>query len=97
MPVDGSSPAKNYRAIRKELELYSKTLAKKPEVIVANKIDLDPDGKIVKELKKKIRKKIFPISAVTGRGVKELTETLWQKIKRHKPSTSGKTKTPVEQ
>jgi GTP-binding protein len=84
MPADGSESAKNYKAIRNELKLYSKTLAEKEEVIVANKIDLDPDGKIVKELKKKIRKKVYPISAVTGNGVKELTELLWEKIKETK-------------
>ncbi len=86
MPTDGSAPAENYKAIRKELKLYSKTLAEKQELIVANKIDLDPDGRIVKELKKKIRKKIYLVSAVTGAGVKELTETLWQKVKETKAS-----------
>jgi GTP-binding protein len=84
MPVDGSESAKNYKAIRNELKLYSKALSEKEEVIVANKTDLDPDGKIVKELKKKIRKKVYPISAVTGNGVKELTELLWQKVKETK-------------
>jgi GTP-binding protein len=84
MPTDASAPAKNYKAIRKELKMYSKTLAKKPEVIVVNKIDLDPDGKIVKELKKKIRKKVYPVSAVTGSGIKELKEILWQKAKETK-------------
>ncbi len=84
MPTDGSEPAKNYKTIRKELKLYSKALAEKQEIIVANKIDLDAEGKKVKELKKKIRKKIYPISAVTGNGVKELTELLWKKIKETK-------------
>ena len=81
MPVDGSDPVENYKGIRGELKAYSKALAKKPEVIIANKIDLDPDGKIVEKLKKKLRKKIYPISAVTGEGVKELAEALWQKVK----------------
>ena len=84
MPTVGSDPAGNYRAIRSELEQYSKKLAQKEEVIVANKIDLDPDGKIVKELKKKLRKKVYPVSAVTGAGIKELTELLWEKIKETK-------------
>jgi GTP-binding protein len=89
MPIDGSAPADNYKAIRKELKLYSKALAAKTEIIVANKIDLDPDGKIVKGLKKKLRKKICPVSAVSGTGVKELTELLWQLVK--------ETKTKAEQ
>ncbi len=84
MPTDSSDPAENYRLIRRELQQYSKTLAKKNEVIVANKIDLDHDGKIVKNLKKRLRKRIYPISAVTGSGVKELCELLWKKVKKAK-------------
>jgi GTP-binding protein len=81
MPTDGSDPVENYKAIRGELENYSKALAQKPEVIVANKIDLDPDGIIVKELTEKLRQPVHPISAVTGSGVKELSELLWHKVK----------------
>jgi GTP-binding protein len=81
MPTDGSDPAENYDAIRRELEQYSKALAQKAEVIVANKIDLDPDGETVKDLRNKLNKIIYPISAVTGSGIKELTEQLWQKVK----------------
>jgi len=81
MPIDGSDPAENYAAIRSELEQYSKILAQKPEIIVANKIDLDPDDKIVKELQEKLPTPIHPISAVTGSGIKELTEKLWKKVK----------------
>jgi GTP-binding protein len=84
MPIDGSAPAENYKAIRNELKLYSKALAEKPEVIVANKIDLDPDSEAVKQLRKKLRKKVYPISAVTGTEIKELTEILWQKVKETK-------------
>jgi len=81
MPTDGSDPVDNYKAIRNELEQHSKALAQKQEVIVANKIDLDPDGKIVKELTEKLQQPVHPISAVTGSGIKELSELLWQKVK----------------
>jgi len=81
MPTVGSEPVENYKNIRNELEKYSKELAQKTEVIVANKIDLDPDGKIIKDLRKKLDKEIYPISAVTGEGIKELSELLWQKVK----------------
>ena len=79
-PTVGSDPVGNYKAIRNELEQYSEALAQKTEIIVANKIDLDPDGKLTKDLKKKLNKKIYPISAVTGAGIKELSELLWQKV-----------------
>jgi GTP-binding protein len=81
MPVDRSDPAENYHRIRQELALYSKALAEKDEVIVANKIDLDPDGKVVKDLREKLNREVHPISAVTGSGIKELSEFLWQKVK----------------
>jgi GTP-binding protein len=81
MPTDGSDPVENYNAIRRELEKYSKALTEKQEVIVANKTDLDPDGKIIENLRKKLKKEIHPISAVTGSGIKELSELLWQKVK----------------
>jgi GTP-binding protein len=81
MPTDGSDPLDNYNAIRHELQQYSKTMAKKQEVVIVNKTDLDPDGKIIEELRKKLKKEIHPISAVTGSGIKELSELLWQKVK----------------
>jgi GTP-binding protein len=90
MPIDGSDPTANYKIIRSELEHYSKALAGKQEVIVANKIDLDPDGKKIKSLKRKLKKEIHPISAVTGQGVKELTELLWQKVKETKSESDGR-------
>jgi len=81
MPTDGSDPVENYNAIRNELEQHSKALAQKQEIIVANKIDLDPAGKIVKELTEKLQQPVHPISAVTGSGTKELSELLWRNIK----------------
>jgi GTP-binding protein len=84
MPTDGSTPAENYKTIRSELVKHSKALAAKPEIIVANKTDLDPEGIIVKELTEKLQQPVYPISAVTGSGVKELSELLWQKVKKLK-------------
>lgn len=84
MPTDGSDPTDNYKTIRSELNKHSKALAAKPEIIVANKIDLDPEGKIVKKLKEKLQQPVQPISAVAGSGVRELSEMLWQKIKEMK-------------
>ncbi len=81
MPLDGSDPVENYKAIRRELEEYSVALAGKDEIIVANKIDLDPKGTIVKKLRKSLGHRIHPISAVTGKGIKELCEALWKKVK----------------
>ncbi len=50
--------------------------------IVANKIDLD--GKFVADSASKLDGKVHPVSAVTGSGIKELSELLWQEVKRAK-------------
>jgi len=84
MPSDRSDPAENYYKIRDELAQYSTELAKKPELIIANKIDLDSDGVVVKKIEDKIGKDVITISAVTGQGVKELCELMWQKVKQYK-------------
>ena len=80
LPTNNSIPAENYKTIRSELEKHSEALAAKTEIIVANKIDLDPDGNVVNDLKKELQQTIHPISAVTGSGIKELTELLWQRV-----------------
>ncbi len=84
MPLDGADPVDNYHTIRAELERYSQVLAEKPEVIVANKIDLDPEGAALAHIRDKLGANVLSISAATGQGIKELTELLWQKIKEHK-------------
>ncbi len=84
MPADGSDPAENYKTVRSELERHSEALARKQEVIVANKIDLDPQGKIVEHLRSKLDKDIHSVSAVTGEGIRELSELLWKKVKETK-------------
>lgn len=79
LPPDQSDPVENYRKIRNELELYSKTLAEKPELIVLNKCDLDPDGALCRKIAKRLKpKEVLTISAVSGKGIKSLTERLWQ-------------------
>ncbi len=81
MPLDGSDPVANYHAIRKELARHSQVLAEKDEVVVANKIDLDPDGARLKDLQDRLDRKIVPISAATGQGLRELSELLWRKVR----------------
>lgn len=80
MPVDGSEPAENYKRIRDELAAYSEVLAAKQEVIVANKMDLDPEDKRLEDLRSKLGTEVAGISAVTGEELKELCEVLWEKV-----------------
>ncbi len=67
---------KSIKDINDELKKYDKNLLKKPQIIALNKIDTVDDellNLILKELKEKLKKhKIYPISAVTGKGISEL-------------------------
>ena len=76
--TEGRNPVADIKAINHELYAYNPELLSRPQVIAANKIDVlnamdgtDP----IKELKDVFEKdgiKVFPISAVTGQGLKEL-------------------------
>ena len=75
--TEGRDPIADIYAINKELEAYNPELLKKPQVIAANKIDAIPNGE--NEILDKLRAefepkgmKLFPISAVSGKGLKEL-------------------------
>jgi GTP-binding protein len=81
LPMDGADPVDNYHTIRAELECHSQVLADKPEVIVANKIDLDPEDAALARIRARLGPDVCAISAATGEGIKDLTERLWQKIK----------------
>lgn len=74
--VDGRDPMDDYHALRKELAGYSEKLAEKKEILVANKMDVPESKERLKTFKKKIKKEIFPISAVTGEGVDALLNRL---------------------
>jgi GTP-binding protein len=87
-PLPGSpSPAEAYRMIRKELQAYSAELAAKPELIVANKIDLADNLDAVRELREELgNREIRAISGVTGAGLNGLAERLWDMIQEARQS-----------
>jgi len=67
---DGADPYDNYKIINNELKKYSKYLIKKHIIIALNKIDLPDSQKHIKTFKKHLKnKKLFELSAVTGKGV----------------------------
>lgn len=74
---EGRDPIADIYAIHKELEAYNPDIAAKPQVIAANKMDLIYEGEneIIAKLKAEFEPKgitVYPISAVSGNGVREL-------------------------
>ena len=69
----------NYSKVRKELYKYSSKLTKKTEIVVFNKIDMANDDEINKKLNsfsKKIKKKIYKISALKHKGIIDIKKAL---------------------
>lgn len=75
--TEGRDPIADIYAINKELEEYNMEIASRPTVIAANKIDAitDTENNPIDALKAEFEPKgirVFPISAVSGEGLKEL-------------------------
>lgn len=75
--TEGRNPIEDIYTINKELESYNPEIAKRPQVIAANKIDAiyDQDSTTIEEIKAEFEPKgikVYAISAVSGEGVKEL-------------------------
>ena len=69
--------------IRQELELFQPTLAAKPQVVAANKIDAVDDESRVAALAKRasdLKLPFYRVSAATGAGVPDLLEAMWQRL-----------------
>jgi len=81
--VDGRDPVEDFLKINEELRAYNPKLAERPQIVVANKIDL-PEGKErLESFTKAVEDmgyKVFPISAATNKGVKELMQYTAQQL-----------------
>lgn len=77
--TEGRDPIADIYAINKELENYNPEIAGRPQVIAANKTDMiyteDGESNPVEKLKAEFEPKgikVFPISAISGQGIREL-------------------------
>lgn len=83
--VEGRDPIADIKAIQKELEAYSPEIAKRPQIIAANKIDAiaGDDNEIIAKLRAEFEPdiKVIPISAVSGENLKALLFEVWEILK----------------
>lgn len=84
--TEGRDPLNDILVINKELENYSPELIKRPQVIAANKTDVfygTEEDTVITLLKEEFEPKgipVFPISAVSGKGIKELLYYVKQQL-----------------
>ena len=84
--TEGRDPIDDIYKINAELKAYNEEIAKRPQVIAANKIDAiysedeDPVEKIRKEFEPQ-GIKVFAISGVSGEGIRELLYYVSEQLK----------------
>ncbi|MDE5855846.1 MAG: GTPase ObgE [Anaeroplasmataceae bacterium] len=70
--TDGRDPYSDYQIINQELASYKMNLTKRPQIIVANKMDMESAKENLKKFKKKVKDPIIEISAYTKQNLDEL-------------------------
>jgi GTP-binding protein len=80
--IEGRDPFEDYMTINKELQEYNLRLTERPQIIVANKMDMPEAEANLQEFKEKLQDDypIFPISAVTRKGTRELLFAIADKL-----------------
>ena len=70
---EGRDPIQDFKIIRNEINNYSEKLARKKEIVIANKMDLPEAENNLKNFKKAFPNlKVFPVSAINNEGISEL-------------------------
>jgi len=81
VPVDSPDPQATYDLLLREAASYSPELAAKPHIVVLTKADLLTPDTQHPAIRTNAGAPVVRVSAVTGQGVAELLETLWQALR----------------
>ena len=73
---EGRNPYEDYLTINQELEKFSKKLIEKPQIIVANKMDMETSQENLEKFKKKVTFPIYEVSAMNNQGLEEVLVAL---------------------
>ena len=73
--TEGRNPYEDYIKINKELKEFNPKILEKPQIVIANKMDMPDAIKNLEEFKKKVDN-VYPVKAVTGEGLTEVVEEL---------------------
>jgi GTP-binding protein len=87
--VEGRDPICDFETINEELRLYSPELAKKPQIVVANKMDLPNAHENLRRCLPYWRERgyeVFAISALTGEGIEPLVYRMAELVKAMQPT-----------
>ncbi len=81
-PPDARDPIEDYRSLNRELELYDPGVIGKVQILAVNKMDLPQAVANLSAFGSKVKKKVYPISALSGQGLEELVRALYEELKK---------------
>lgn len=73
---EGRDPYDDYVTINKELEAFNPKILEKPQIIIANKMDLESSKNNLETFKKNVNCEIFEVSALTNKGLDDVLTKL---------------------
>ena len=78
--TDGRDPYQDYLTIKEELKQYNPELLKRPQLILANKMDQEEASLFLKEFKEKLQDDIpiYPISAITHQNIQPVIQKIFE-------------------
>ena len=80
---EGRNPYEDYILINKELEEFNSKLLDKPQIIIANKMDIEGANENLKEFKKKVKNiDIFEVSALSNTGLQKVVDHLSEMLEK---------------
>ena len=74
--IEGRDPYDDYVVINKELENFNKKILEKPQIIIANKKDIESFNENLENFKKKVKHPIYEISALNNEGLDKVIDVL---------------------
>jgi len=81
--IDSEDPLADWKTVNRELALFDPGLGKKPQIVVAGKIDLPEAREKAKDLARQLPKEyrpLYAISGVTTEGVRKLVQAMGGKL-----------------
>ena len=78
--TEGRDPYEDYIIINNELKEFNPKILDKPQIVIANKMDMPAALKNLEEFKKKVKIDVYPVKAINNEGLKEVVEALAKKL-----------------
>ena len=82
--TEGRDPYEDYLIINNELKQFNPNILDKPQIIIANKMDMPSSLSNLEKFKNKVNVDIYPVEAINGNGLKEVVLALAKMLEKIK-------------